>query len=143
MQNRSNGGIQPRACCGVGDSPTVGAFGGMDEQSGRQADNTGLDCLDGTPLLDLKLLAPYLGELEAELGVGWRGPCNRLQLTAGYMVSAWCNAVETDEWIQTVQNNSFVDLGDTPVGRRRGRRVGFAAGQQHARERDGAGAGDE
>lgn len=51
MQNRSNGGIQPRACCGVGDSPTVGAFGGMDEQSGRQADNTGLDCLDGSAVL--------------------------------------------------------------------------------------------
>ncbi len=51
--------------------------------------------------------------LDAELGVGWRGPCGRLQITAGYLVSAWCNAVETDEWIQAVQTNNFVDLGDT------------------------------
>jgi len=51
--------------------------------------------------------------LDLELGVGWSSPCETLQLTAGYMVSGWYNVVKTDEWINAVQRNNFVGLGDT------------------------------
>jgi hypothetical protein len=51
--------------------------------------------------------------LDFELGVGWASPGGRLHLTAGYMVSAWMNAVKTADWIQAVQSNSFTGMGDT------------------------------
>ena len=37
----------------------------------------------------------------------------RVQLTAGYVFSAWFNTVKTQEFIRSVQQNDFLDLGDT------------------------------
>jgi hypothetical protein len=50
--------------------------------------------------------------LELELGVGWQSCCGRFRLTAGYMVNYWFNAVTTDQWIDQVQQNSFVGQPD-------------------------------
>jgi hypothetical protein len=51
--------------------------------------------------------------IDAELGVGWVGCNGRLRLTAGYLVSAWGNAVTTDDFIRSVQNNNSTDVSDT------------------------------
>ena len=48
--------------------------------------------------------------LDLELGAGWQSRCGTWRITGGYMVSAWYNTVKTDEWIDAVQNNNFVDL---------------------------------
>jgi hypothetical protein len=51
--------------------------------------------------------------LDMELGLGWAGPGDGLRFTVGYTINSWLNVVKTDEWIQAVQNNNFVGLGDT------------------------------
>ncbi len=50
--------------------------------------------------------------LDLELGVGWQSRCGTWRITGGYLISAWYNAVTTDEWIKAVQNNDMVGLGD-------------------------------
>lgn len=51
--------------------------------------------------------------LDLELGVGWTSPGGRCFFSAGYMVSAWFNAVDADTFIRGVQANNFSDLNDT------------------------------
>jgi hypothetical protein len=51
--------------------------------------------------------------LDLEVGVGWQSSCGTWRLSAGYLFSAWINAVKTDEYIQAVRNNSYTGLGDT------------------------------
>ena len=51
--------------------------------------------------------------LEYEIGVGWSSRGGRLHLSAGYLVAAWYNAVTTPTWIDAVQADNFVDVGDT------------------------------
>lgn len=51
--------------------------------------------------------------LDLELGVGWSCLDNRLRLTTGYLVQSWFNTVNTDTWIQGVQNSNFTGLNDT------------------------------
>ncbi|GAB6185262.1 Lpg1974 family pore-forming outer membrane protein [Thermopirellula anaerolimosa] len=51
--------------------------------------------------------------LDLELGVGWTSPSGRCFFSAGYMVSAWFNAVDADTFIRGVQANNFSDLNDT------------------------------
>jgi hypothetical protein len=50
--------------------------------------------------------------LDLELGAGWSSPGGRLRLSAGYLVSAWFNTVQTADFIRAVQVNDFRDLGD-------------------------------
>jgi hypothetical protein len=50
--------------------------------------------------------------LELELGAAWTSRCERFRISGGYVVSAWFNTVKTDDFIQAVQQNDFVDLGD-------------------------------
>ena len=45
--------------------------------------------------------------VDLELGLAWLGPKGHFRLSAGYMVSAWFNAVTTPEWIASVQNRTF------------------------------------
>jgi hypothetical protein len=49
--------------------------------------------------------------LDLELGVGWTGPCDRVRLRAGYLISGWLNTVRTDEWIDAVNANQMSNLG--------------------------------
>ncbi|RMF99318.1 MAG: hypothetical protein D6741_08710 [Planctomycetota bacterium] len=50
--------------------------------------------------------------LDLELGIGWTSKNNCVLLSTGYAVSAWFNAVDNAEFIQGVQTNNFVGLGD-------------------------------
>ena len=51
-------------------------------------------------------------QLDYELGIGFMTPSGRARLQAGYVVSAWFNAVRTDEYINAVQANNPDGLGD-------------------------------
>jgi hypothetical protein len=44
--------------------------------------------------------------LDLELGAGWTSPNGRVRATAGYLVSAWMNTINSDEFIHAVQNNA-------------------------------------
>jgi hypothetical protein len=48
--------------------------------------------------------------LDLEIGVGMTSCCGRVRTTLGYMVSGWFNTVNTDEWINAVQENEFAGL---------------------------------
>jgi hypothetical protein len=51
--------------------------------------------------------------LELEFGVGWINRTGRLRFSGGYMISGWFNSVITDDFIEAVQQNRFVNLSDT------------------------------
>jgi hypothetical protein len=51
-------------------------------------------------------------QLEMELGVGCASPGGRVQIRAGYLISAWFNAVRTNEFINAVQLNNPDGLGE-------------------------------
>ena len=51
--------------------------------------------------------------LDLELGFGWTSARGGLRLTTGYMFSGWFNTISTDEFIQAVQTNNSVSVGDT------------------------------
>jgi hypothetical protein len=51
--------------------------------------------------------------LDLEVGVGWQSSAGHIRLTAGYLVSAWLNAVTNSEWIEAVQTSQYDDLSDT------------------------------
>ena len=51
--------------------------------------------------------------LDYELGIAWTGPQGHLRLSIGYMASHWFNAVTTPQFIDAVQADNYVDLGDT------------------------------
>ncbi len=51
--------------------------------------------------------------LDLELGVGWENKCGSLRFTAGYLISAWFNTVQTDEYIRAVGVSRFDDLSST------------------------------
>ena len=44
---------------------------------------------------------------DLELGVGWQSCDRRIRVSAGYVISAWMNMVQTDEFITAVQQNQF------------------------------------
>ena len=49
---------------------------------------------------------------DLELGAGWQNDCGNVRLSIGYMYSTWCNITRTNEWINSVQHNNFVDQSD-------------------------------
>ncbi len=51
--------------------------------------------------------------LDYEFGLAWTGPCNRWRLSTGYMASFWFNAVTTPSFIDAVQADNYVEVGDT------------------------------
>lgn len=51
--------------------------------------------------------------LDYELGVAWTGPQGHVRLAIGYMASFWFNAVTTPEFVDAVQADNYVDIGDT------------------------------
>lgn len=50
---------------------------------------------------------------EFEWGLQWASPRQRLRVSAGYMMSVWFNVVTVEDYLQSVQQNEFDDLGDT------------------------------
>jgi len=51
--------------------------------------------------------------LDLEIGLGWYSASGRWRLSGGYLVSGWFNTVKTDDWIDAVRRNNFVDLNDS------------------------------
>jgi hypothetical protein len=51
--------------------------------------------------------------LDLEAGVGWTSHSGKVRLAGGYMVNAWFNTLTTQEFVQAVQGNDLVDLGQT------------------------------
>ncbi len=49
---------------------------------------------------------------DLELGAGWQNDCGNVRLSIGYMYSTWYNVTRTNEWINAVQQNNFVDQSD-------------------------------
>jgi len=49
---------------------------------------------------------------DLELGAGWQNDCGNVRLSVGYMYSTWYNVTRTNEWINAVQHNNFVDPSD-------------------------------
>jgi hypothetical protein len=54
-----------------------------------------------------------VGIWDLELGTSWISKCGFYRANVGYVYSAWTNAVQTDEWIQGVRANHFVDMDST------------------------------
>ena len=50
--------------------------------------------------------------LDLEFGGGWQSRNGRWRFNVGYLISGWFNTVQTDEWIDAVQDNEFVGLND-------------------------------
>lgn len=48
---------------------------------------------------------------DLESGASWVSASGRCRLSAGYIYSAWNNLVKTDQWIDSVRRNNFVELG--------------------------------
>ena len=51
--------------------------------------------------------------LDLEAGVGWTSTNGRLNLSAGYLVSAWFNTVTTQDFVHAIQSNNYLGLSDT------------------------------
>jgi hypothetical protein len=51
--------------------------------------------------------------LDYELGLAWTNPQGNLRLSAGYMMSHWFNIVSTPVFVDAVQADNYVDVGDT------------------------------
>lgn len=49
---------------------------------------------------------------DLELGAGWQNECGTIRLSLGYTYSIWSNVTRTNEWINAVQENNFVDPSD-------------------------------
>ena len=68
----------------------------------------------------------FIGIYELEMGAGYVSPGGCFRASCGYLISTWDNVVKTDEFIEGVQTNDFVDLDgrigfDGFVGRVEGR----------------------
>jgi hypothetical protein len=53
-----------------------------------------------------------VGIYDLEAGIGWRNCCDTIRLSVGYTYSIWTNVVKNNEWINSVQQNNFVDQSD-------------------------------
>jgi len=51
--------------------------------------------------------------LDYELGVAWNGPQGHFRVAIGYLASFWFNAVTTPVFVDAVQADNYVDVGDT------------------------------
>ncbi len=83
-------------------------FGGFDSQY-RQYDVT-TDTVEAFSHWTDHRVMPIL---EYEAGVQWVNCSGCCRLSAGYYTAFWFNAVDTAEWIQAVQNQSFTNVGNT------------------------------
>lgn len=52
-------------------------------------------------------------QVETEVGLAWTNCKGCLRLSVGYQLQWWFNAVTVGEHIRAVQNNNFVNVGDT------------------------------
>ena len=50
--------------------------------------------------------------LEYELGAGWQNASGRVRISGGYYFACWFNTVSTSNYIQAVQTNNYVNVGN-------------------------------
>ncbi|HUY91365.1 MAG TPA: Lpg1974 family pore-forming outer membrane protein [Pirellulales bacterium] len=50
--------------------------------------------------------------LEFELGAGWQSADGRFQFRGGYYFASWFNTVSTSNYVQAVQTNNYVNIGN-------------------------------
>lgn len=50
--------------------------------------------------------------LEYELGAGWQSKSGRFRVSGGYYFACWFNTVSTSNYIQAVQTNNYVNIGN-------------------------------
>ncbi|MBN1854124.1 MAG: hypothetical protein JW829_15460 [Pirellulales bacterium] len=55
----------------------------------------------------------FVTMLDYEVGIAWTSYNECWRFSAGYMASFWYNAVTTPEFVDAVQADNYVDLGDT------------------------------
>jgi len=68
----------------------------------------------GTSFVDTSWTAGRIvPTFDLELGGGFDCCNGCFRATAGYVFSAWTNAVKTDDWIHAVQTNDFRGMNDT------------------------------
>jgi hypothetical protein len=87
----------------------VAAITGVFENHYRMENRT-TDTLLAESTWDDDRIVPML---DYELGLAWTDPQGHLRLSIGYMASHWFNVVTTPELIDAVQDDNYVDLGDT------------------------------
>lgn len=51
--------------------------------------------------------------VELELGFAWTSECGTWRMNAGYLTSAWYNAVSTRQYINAVRNTDYVSVDET------------------------------
>ncbi|TWT98433.1 Lpg1974 family pore-forming outer membrane protein [Stieleria varia] len=51
--------------------------------------------------------------LELELGLGWQSRCGKWRMTAGYLNSAWYDAISTRQYVDAVRATDYTSVGDT------------------------------
>lgn len=76
---------------------------------GRYAMGTGADPSVAETTWEAGRIVPIL---DLEAGVGWTSRRGHVRVSAGYMISAWLNAVQTAEFIEGVRENNMLGLGD-------------------------------
>jgi hypothetical protein len=54
-------------------------------------------------------------QLESEIGLSWQNCSGCFRVSAGYQLQWWFNAITVGDHVRAVQNNNFVDVGDTIV----------------------------
>jgi hypothetical protein len=87
----------------------VAAISGTFESRYRMRNNT-TDALVAESIWDDDRIMPML---DYEIGIAWTSPQGHLRLAAGYMGSHWFNAVSTATFIDAVQADNYVNVGDT------------------------------
>ncbi len=50
--------------------------------------------------------------MDLEMGIGWVSPNGKWRFTGGYLFSTWLNTLKTDDLIEAVQTNNFINFGD-------------------------------
>lgn len=51
--------------------------------------------------------------LELELGFGWQSKCGRYRASAGYLTSAWYDAISNRQYVDAVRNNNYTSVDET------------------------------
>jgi hypothetical protein len=90
-------------CCGwmVYSKGYASFLGGVSTNRYTQADN-----FRGTVVNTGWNEDRVVSMLDAEIGIGWTNCNGRVRFTTGYMVSAWMNTINSDDFIRSIQRNS-------------------------------------
>ena len=51
--------------------------------------------------------------LELELGFGWQSKCGKWRAQAGYLTSAWYDAISTRQYVNAVRTTNYVNIDET------------------------------